>query len=121
MENSALAPHSLGSVARHFAALPPPHSSLNRILLPSLLNVAECQYEKFESATWSTRRGFTGSLMSRRNPYPSHAPPASPIAGYTVMSWHCVGPRLANGFGRAAAAAAADALRASMKRWRSRR
>ena len=28
---------------------------------------------------------------------PAHAPPASPTAGYTVMSWHCVSVRGANG------------------------
>jgi hypothetical protein len=26
------------------------------------------------------------SLRSRRRPYPPHAPPARPMAGYTVMS-----------------------------------
>src|ERR1041384_4707906 len=30
--------------------------------------------------------------MSVRDPWPSQAPPARPIAGYTVMSWHWVGP-----------------------------
>ena len=28
---------------------------------------------------------------------PAHAPPARPTAGYTVMSWHCVSVRGANG------------------------
>ncbi len=28
---------------------------------------------------------------------PAHAPPATPTAGYTVMSWHCVSVRGANG------------------------
>src|SRR4051794_34379897 len=72
---SASAPHSLGSVARHLAWPPPPHSSENRILVPVLLNVAECQYEKFESETAATRTGCAGSRMSSRKPYPSHAPP----------------------------------------------
>ena len=39
----ALAPHSFLSVARHFGCPPPPHSSVKRTLVPSLLNVAECQ------------------------------------------------------------------------------
>src|SRR5216117_3008996 len=30
--------------------------------------------------------------MSSSRPYPPHAPPANPIAGYTVMSWHWEGP-----------------------------
>jgi hypothetical protein len=77
----ASAPHSGRSVARHLACPPPPHSSLNRILVPSLLNVAECQYEKLLSATAFRRRGLAGSLMSSRNPYPSQAPPARPMAG----------------------------------------
>src|SRR5215210_1238269 len=89
MVKIASAPHSFGSVARHLGAPPPPHSSENRILVPSLLNVAECQYAKFESATASRRVGFAGSLMSSSKPCPSQAPPASPSAGYTVMSWHC--------------------------------
>ena len=38
------------------------------------------------------RFGWIGSLMSSSRPYPAHAPPARPIAGYSVMSWHCVGP-----------------------------
>src|SRR5215213_1512439 len=51
------------------------------------------------------RFGLAGSLMSSRIPFPEQAPAASPIAEYTVMSWHwlvsagllllsCVGPLL---------------------------
>ena len=43
MSKMALAPHSGLSPARHLGAPPPPHSSLNSIAVPSLLNVAECQ------------------------------------------------------------------------------
>ena len=35
-----------------------------------------------------TRAGFSGSEMSSRMPLPLQAPPASPISGKTVMSWH---------------------------------
>src|SRR5918997_5932417 len=101
MVKMASAPHSGLSVARHLAWLPPPHSSENRILVPLLLNVAECQYEKLESDTAPIRLGRTGSLMSSRKPYPSQAPPASPIAGYTVMSWHWVGPAFESGISAA--------------------
>src|SRR5262245_42019184 len=34
------------------------------------------------------RFGFAGSLISKRIPFPEQAPAASPIAEYTVMSWH---------------------------------
>ena len=40
----------------------------NSTFVPSLLNVAECQYEKFESATAAMRTGFAGSLMSSSRP-----------------------------------------------------
>src|SRR5262245_45116606 len=114
----ASAPHSLGSLARHLALPPPPHSSENSSLVPSLLNVAECQYEKLESAAASTRLGLAGSRMSSSSPIPSQAPPAMPSAGYTVMSWHWLGPlggpsppmRAATMPGRAARSAALSAL-----------
>src|SRR2546422_7414364 len=88
----ASAPHWGLSVARHLGCPPPPHSSEKRSLVPSLLNVAECQYEKFESDTASIRLGLATSRMSSSSPYPPHAPPANPIAGNTVMSWHWLGP-----------------------------
>jgi hypothetical protein len=88
MSKMALAPHSIGSVARQRGRVPPPHSSVKTIFVPSLLNVAECQYAKLLSTTASSRFGFTGSLMSSRMPLPEHAPAASPTSGYTVMSWH---------------------------------
>ncbi|PYR73990.1 MAG: hypothetical protein DMF86_19280 [Acidobacteria bacterium] len=66
--------------------MPPPHSSVKITLVPSLLNVAECQYAKFLSVTWSRRTGWTGSEISSRMPLPEHAPAASPISGNTVMS-----------------------------------
>src|SRR6187551_2026488 len=88
----ASAPHSSLSVARHRGADPPPHSSLNSTFLPSLLNVAECQNDMFLSAAKSMRFGLTTSLMSSNRPRPAQAPPASPISGYTVTSWHWLGP-----------------------------
>ena len=80
-EKIASAPHSGLSVARHFGAPPPPHSSENRIFVPSLLNVAECQYEKFVSPAASRRTGFWTLLMSSSRPYPPQAPPARPMLG----------------------------------------
>src|SRR5207302_8324421 len=71
-EKMASAPHSGLSVARHLGCSPPPHSSVNNSLVPSLLNVAECQNAKFESATAAIRRGWTGSRMSSSKPYPAH-------------------------------------------------
>src|SRR5215472_6604593 len=84
----ASAPHLGGSVARHLAAHPPPHSSVKRTRFPSLVNVAECQYAKFGSLTSAMRFGSAGLWMSIRIPLPEHAPAPSPRAGYTVMSWH---------------------------------
>ena len=46
MSKIASPPHWRWSVARQRAAVPPPHSSVKMTLLPSLLNVAECQYAK---------------------------------------------------------------------------
>src|SRR5690242_18436961 len=68
--------------------MPPPHSSLNNTLVPSLLKVAECQYAKFGSITAAMRFGFAGSLISRSIPFPEHAPAAMLSALNTVMSWH---------------------------------
>src|SRR6186997_304237 len=93
MVKRASDPHSYLSVERQRGWLPPPHSSLNSILVPSLLNVAECQNDMLGSATSAMRTGFTGSLMSSSKPRPPHAPPARPISEYTVMSWHWFGPR----------------------------
>src|SRR5437899_11570171 len=87
----ASAPHSGLSVTRQRGWRPPTHTSVKSTLLPSLLNVAECQKEKFESDTAPIRFGFAASRMSSRRPYPPHAPPGRPIAGYTVISWQCVG------------------------------
>jgi hypothetical protein len=56
--------------------------------VPSLLNVAECQYAKFASVTLAIRFGLTGSEMSSRIPSPWQAPAARPSSGYEVMSWH---------------------------------
>jgi hypothetical protein len=64
----AFAPHSGLSVTRQRGCDPPPHSSVNRIFVPSLLNVAECQNEKFESAAAPMRRGLAGSVMSSSRP-----------------------------------------------------
>ncbi|NIP59431.1 MAG: hypothetical protein GWO00_16155, partial [Gemmatimonadetes bacterium] len=75
-------------MTRQRGAPPPPHSSVKTTFEPSLLKVAECQYAKLGSATAERRTGFTGSVMSRRIPFPEHAPAASPISGYAVMSWH---------------------------------
>jgi hypothetical protein len=64
----ASAPHSRLSVTRQRGCKPPPHSSVNRIFVPSLLNVAECQNEKFESATAPIRFGLATSRMSSKSP-----------------------------------------------------
>src|SRR5207247_10003082 len=88
----ASAPHSGLSVARHLGCPPPPHSSEKRSLVPSLLNVAECQYAKFESDTASIRLGLATSPLSNRMPYPPHAPPANPTARSTAICGVLVAP-----------------------------
>src|ERR687896_868622 len=92
-----LPPHLRSSAARQRGFVPPPHSSVNTTVLPSLLNVAPCQYAYSGSATASSRFGLAGSLMSISRPLPSHAPAAMRSSGYTVMSWHAsvigVGPQ----------------------------
>ena len=47
--------------------VPPPHSSEKSTFVPSLLKVAECQKDMFESAAASTRFGFFTSWMSSSN------------------------------------------------------
>src|SRR4029453_15141490 len=54
MSKIASAPHDGGSEARHRGRVPPPHSSVKITLVPSLLNVAECQKAKFLSTAWSS-------------------------------------------------------------------
>jgi hypothetical protein len=61
--------------------LPPPSSSVKMMLVPPLLNVAECQNAKFASRTWSRITGFSGSVMSMTMPSPMHAPAARPRCG----------------------------------------
>ena len=59
---------SLGHLPPRRAARPPPHSSVKRTMLPSLLNVAECQNDMLESAAAVIRRGLATSRMSSRRP-----------------------------------------------------
>src|SRR5258705_3573337 len=79
MVKIASARHSGLSVGRHFAPPPPPHSSVNSTFESQLLNVAERQWEKFESATAPMRFGFAGSRSS------SYRTPASePVCEYRI-------------------------------------
>ena len=50
-------------------------------LVPSLLNVAECQNAKFVSRTVSMTFGSSGSEMSMMTPSPMHAPAAIFLLG----------------------------------------
>ena len=61
-------PISIMLVAWHIGWVPPPHSSVNTTLEPSLLNTAVCQSEKLVSARASIRTGFSGSVMSTSSP-----------------------------------------------------
>ena len=86
MSYIASAPQSRGSQARHLARPPPPHSSVKITLVPSLLNVAECQYAKPLSVTTSSLCGLYGSVISNKIPLPEHAPAAIFAEGKTVIS-----------------------------------
>jgi len=86
MVKSASAPHSFSCRGAQRGGHRRAHSSVKSIFLPSLLKVAECQNDMLASATASRRTGCAGSWMSSSRPRPAHAPAASPISGYTVMS-----------------------------------
>ena len=58
------------------AAPPPPSSSVKTTLVPSLLNVAECQKAKFGSVVLAVTLGFSRSEMSKSTPSPMQAPAA---------------------------------------------
>ena len=58
MVRIVLPPISIIDVFWHIGPVPPPHSSVNTTFLPSLLNTAVCQSEKFVSARASRRTGF---------------------------------------------------------------
>src|SRR5678815_337308 len=68
MSNTALPPHMGGCVDWHIGCVPPPHSSENSSLVPSLLNVAECQNANAGSATSSNRFGFVTLRVSSNRP-----------------------------------------------------
>src|SRR6185369_16709417 len=87
MSNTASPPHMVGWIDWHIGDVPPPHSSEKSSLVPSLLNVAECQNENAGSATSSSRLGFITFFVSSSSPLPEHAPPSSPKNGKLVTSW----------------------------------
>jgi hypothetical protein len=86
-----LAPRVGPTRSLQVAAPPPPSSSVKTTLVPSLLNVAECQNAKFSvSRTVVMTLGLVRSLMSNSAPSPMQAPAARSSAGYAVMSWQPV-------------------------------
>ena len=105
---SALAPHSYLSVSRQRGAEPPPHSSVKSTFLPSLLNVAECQNDKFESAAASMRIGFATSRDVEQQ-----AVAAARAAGEADVGIHRDVVALVRTGRRSAAAAAASARAAA--------
>ena len=66
MSYIASAPQSNGSHALQRALPPPPHSSVKITFVPSLLNVAECQYlsvQEMVETAWASASTFRGSDM----------------------------------------------------------
>ena len=86
MSYTAFAPQFNGSHALHLGLPPPPHSSVKTTFVPSLLNVAECQYAKPVSETTSNLFGLYGSEISNNIPLPEQAPAAKFAEGNTVIS-----------------------------------
>ena len=76
------APQVMGSSARQRGCEPPPHSSSKITLSPALLNIAECQKEKFGSETAVMRLGRTGSRDVEQDANAEYtAPAARPKSG----------------------------------------
>jgi hypothetical protein len=95
MLSVVLPPISSGCCFWQLGEVPPPHSSVKTIFLPSLLNTAVCHSEKFVSAAAAMRFGFSGFEMSTSRPWLAQAPASSPISGYAVTSWQLRGPAAA--------------------------
>src|ERR1700712_4089655 len=93
-------------LAWHIGPVPPPHSSVQMLFLPSLLKPAVCRpWKLLVSVRVDSRTGFSGFEMSTRMPWLEQAAASRCIAGYAVTSWQLRGP----GYIDAAAGASAPA------------
>ncbi len=79
--------------AWHIGPVPPPHSSVQRVFLPSLLNPAVCRpWKLLVSVRADSRTGFSGFEISTMMAWLEHAAASRCIAGYAVTSWQLRGP-----------------------------
>src|SRR6188768_4102649 len=88
-----LPPSSMMLPAWHIGPVPPPHSSVQRVFLPSLLNPAVCRLWKLlVSVKADSRTGFSGFEISTMIAWLEQAAASRCIAGYAVTSWQLRGP-----------------------------
>src|SRR5437899_7357743 len=94
--------------AWHIGPVPPPHSSVQRVFLPSLLNPAVCRpWKLLVSVMADSRTGFSGFEISTMMEWLEQAAASRWSAGYAVTSWQLRGPvrtGTATGFAESAGA-----------------
>src|SRR5262245_65224844 len=79
--------------AWHIGPVPPPHSSVQSVFLPSLLNPAVCRpWKLLVSVRADSRTGFSGLEMSTMMAWLEQAAASKWNAGYEVTSWQLRGP-----------------------------
>src|SRR3954471_1778561 len=90
-----LPPSSMMLPAWHIGPVPPPHSSVMMIFLPSLLNPAVCRPWKLLVSVRADRRtGFSGVEILTMLEWLERAAAGRRIAGSAVTSWQFRGPVL---------------------------
>src|SRR5262245_57147735 len=88
-----LPPSSMMLPAWHIGPVPPPHSSVQSVFLPSLLKPAVCRpWKLLLSVREDSRTGFSGFEMSTMMAWLEHAAASRWNAGYAVTSWQLRGP-----------------------------
>src|SRR5437762_927049 len=89
-----LPPSSMMLPAWHIGPVPPPHSSVQRVFLPSLLNPAVWRpWKLLVSVSADSRTGFSGLEMSTMMAWLEQAAASRWKAGYAVTSWQFRGVR----------------------------
>src|SRR5437764_574506 len=79
--------------AWHIGPVPPPHSSVQRVFLPSLLNPAVWRpWKLLVSVRADSRTGFSGFEISTMMAWVEQAAASRWKAGYAVTSWQLRGP-----------------------------
>src|SRR5262245_34538386 len=110
--------------AWHIGPVPPPHSSVHSVFLPSLLKPAVCRpWTLFVSVMADSRTGLSGFEMSTMMAWLEQAAASRWNAGYAVTSWQFRGP-VCSGSGAgldAAGVAAAGVAVPAWAAWAARR